>query len=142
MAANTVFQAIPDGNFTAGNWTTITAFEMQQAFEKQEDKTLSPDGYRQLFIDLLIHKINHNTYGSGGFDVLHEERKQKEIRAVFEALPLRDDEIACIKRRCGYVEDMEPFSEPCECGSVVSGFQAIQSMCIEGRVLCTRCLCY
>lgn len=132
-------------NYWIGAWIEINAHELYEYSNNtcHSSSDVSNQEIRTHFIELLINKINHHSYGAGQVYELFEERKQETLRVLFESLCCSENEVILIKDRCDYLENIESFKDSCdECGVDVGALQMAMSLDRSGKTLCTNCLVY
>ncbi|MBA2710081.1 MAG: hypothetical protein H0U57_05780 [Tatlockia sp.] len=126
-----------------GDWIAVNAQELQ---EKTGNNCpyYRDEAYgvvRTTLIELIIHKINHDSYGAGQVYELFEERKQETLENVFAQVLLVDDEISHIKKQCDYVEGFIRFMDTCQdCGRDISASDYAESVSFLGKECCSNCL--
>jgi hypothetical protein len=140
-----IFTSSPDNNsYWVGGWIKLSAEELQH-YVSQRDHLYPKVSFQEIrthFINLIIHKINHHSYGAGLVYELYEERKQAVLRDLFEIAFLSADEVIHIKTKCEYLDDAEPYRELCDCGADIDALQLAKSLHMEGKALCINCLVY
>jgi hypothetical protein len=132
-------------SYWIGAWIEVNIHELHEYSNKKchSYSEVTNQEIRNNFIELIINKICHHSYGAGQVYELYEERKQATLRDLFVCLSLSENEMALIKDRCDYSEDVECFKDPCdECGIDVGALQMAMSLNISGKTLCTNCLVY
>ena len=133
-----------NGNYCIGEWIEINAHELKDKVEQlgYEETGVTHSIIRNGYIQLLIHKINNHSYGSGSICEIYEQRKQDTIKDVFCHF-LTNDEVELIKRQCDYFEEIESFTDSCyNCCTALNALQYKQSMATEGIACCIDCLEY
>lgn len=138
-----LFTHFNEGNrCVIGHWIELSAHELHQQIKNKchSYPNETQQEIRAHFIQLIINKINHNSYGSGMVYELYEERKQDAIRGLLECIPFSEDEVIFIKNECDYMEDMTPYLELCDCGTAINALQVAQSLSMSGNSCCANCL--
>jgi hypothetical protein len=131
--------------YEIGGWIEVNAHELHEYSKKNchSYPDVTDQEIRNNFIELIINKICHHSYGAGQIYELSEERKQETLSSLFESLCFSEDEMVLIKDRCDYSEDMKIYKDSCdECGVDVGALQMAMSLNMASKTLCTHCLVY
>ncbi|MBA2653088.1 MAG: hypothetical protein H0U73_12620 [Tatlockia sp.] len=130
-------------SYGIGDWIVVNAHELQEKIGNNCPR-YREEAYgvvRTTLIELIIHKINHGSYGAGQVYELYEERRQETLENVFAQVLLVDDEISHIKKQCDYVEGYIPYLDKCkDCGIGISASEYAQSLSFLGKECCSDCL--